>query len=329
MFENYPPIEDGFIRCTTVQSEATLAKLLAEGIYQPSRLETDAHSKETSDCTACDDPIQWCRSDAYTWMYEQCALRLDLPEMESGVWLFAHNDVNRNLQEAYNHWLDKEGMVFLVLDVPMDRIVQSDMLLFEQIMCNDPVRSLESLSVNCELPENKHLFENWISWYNDSSISNEDREKRKRESWQNIFNSDRWEDGMYCDYCGNDQSSVVQGVAPFICMDYLVDIIFPSVEGTWDFLRPDETLRVYGRKGGLSVLFLRESGITSKRIGVQSTASIYGHQKPSTLRKYNKGEVHRKKYKTNKKGNSHLIIRTGNNSRDANLIIGNMNHRRE
>jgi hypothetical protein len=84
MFGNYPPIEDGFIRCATVQSEAMLAKLLAEGIHQPTRLETNAHSKETSRCSSCDDSSQWCWNDAYTWMYDQCALRLNLPDMDSG-----------------------------------------------------------------------------------------------------------------------------------------------------------------------------------------------------------------------------------------------------
>ena len=39
MFENYPPVEEGFLRCATVQSEAMLAKLLSEGTYQPSRSE--------------------------------------------------------------------------------------------------------------------------------------------------------------------------------------------------------------------------------------------------------------------------------------------------
>lgn len=320
MFGNYPPIEDGFIRCATVQSEAMLAKLLAEGIHQSSRLETDAHSKETSGCSSCDDSNQWCRNDAYTWMYDQCASRLNLPDMDSGVWLFAHDDPERNFQEAYNHWLDKEGMVFLVLDIPIDRIVQSDMLLFREIFCNDPVRSLESLKVNCELPENKYLFDEWFDWHNDPSITDVEREIRKRDSWQNIFESERWGDGAYCDSCGNDSSSVVQAITPFITIDDIVDIIFPS-EGMWDFLRIGETLRVYGTLGGLSVLILRESGISSSRIGNKSTSAMFGHQAPSTRNKSRKGIVHRRKYILRAISRNSLKIRKGDNFRDAKLII--------
>jgi len=320
MFGNYPPIEDGFIRCATVQSEAMLAKLLAEGIHQSSRLQTDAHSKETSGCSSCDDSNQWCWNDAYTWMYDQCALRLNLPDMDSGVWLFAHDDPERNFQEAYNHWLDKEGMVFLVLDIPIDRIVQSDMLLFREIFCNDPVRSLESLKVNCELPENKYLFDEWFDWHNDPSITDVEREIRKRDSWQNIFESERWGDGAYCDSCGNDSSSVVQAITPFITIDDIVDIIFPS-EGMWDFLRIGETLRVYGTLGGLSVLILRESGISSKIIGNKSTSAMFGHQAPSTRNKSRKGIVHRRKYILRAISRNSLKIRKGDNFRDAKLII--------
>ncbi len=320
MFGNYPPIEDGFIRCATVQSEAMLAKLLAEGIHQSSRLETDAHSKETSGCSSCDDSNQWCWNDAYTWMYDQCALRLNLPDMDSGVWLFAHDDPERNFQEAYNHWLDKEGMVFLVLDIPIDRIVQSDMLLFREIFCNDPVRSLESLKINCELPENKYLFDEWFDWHNDPSITDVEREIRKRDSWQNIFESERWGDGAYCDSCGNDSSSVVQAITPFITIDDIVDIIFPS-EGMWDFLRIGETLRVYGTLGGLSVLILRESGISSKIIGNKSTSAMFGYQAPSTRNKSRKGIVHRRKYILRAISRNSLKIRKGDNFRDAKLII--------
>lgn len=320
MFGNYPPIEDGFIRCATVQSEAMLAKLLAEGIHQSSRLETDAHSKETSGCSSCDDSNQWCWNDAYTWMYDQCASRLNLPDMDSGVWLFAHDDPERNFQEAYNHWLDKEGMVFLVLDIPIDRIVQSDMLLFREIFCNDPVRSLESLKVNCELAENKYLFDEWFDWHNDPSITDVEREIRKRDSWQNIFESERWGDGAYCDSCGNDSSSVVQAITPFITIDDIVDIIFPS-EGMWDFLRIGETLRVYGTLGGLSVLILRESGISSSRIGNKSTSAMFGHQAPSTRNKSRKGIVHRRKYILRAISRNSLKIRKGDDFRDAKLII--------
>jgi hypothetical protein len=320
MFGNYPPIEDGFIRCATVQSEAMLAKLLAEGIHQPTRLETNAHSKETSRCSSCDDSSQWCWNDAYTWMYDQCALRLNLPDMDSGVWLFAHDDPERNFQEAYNHWLDKEGMVFLILDIPIERIVQSDMLLFREIFCNDPVRSLESLKVDCELPENKFLVDEWFDWHNDPSITDVEREKRKRDSWQNIFESERWGGGTYCDSCGNDSSSVVQAITPFITIDDIVDMIFPS-EGMWDFLRSGEVLRVYGTLDDLSTLTFTKSGISKRRTSGNETLSMFGHQIPSTQEKSIEGIVHRRKYIHRTISRNSLKMRKGDNFRDAKLII--------
>jgi hypothetical protein len=117
MFENYPPVEEGFLRCATVQSEAMLAKLLSEGTYQPSRSELSPHSM-TAGCPKCENDAQWCWHEAYTWMYEQCAERLNMPEMDAGIWLYAHDEEIHNFKEAYNHGLGKEGMVLLIVDIP-------------------------------------------------------------------------------------------------------------------------------------------------------------------------------------------------------------------
>ena len=84
MFENYSPTEEGYLRCATVQSEAMLAKLLSDGNYRPSRSELSPHSM-TSGCSACEDEDHWCWADAQTWMYDQCAKRLKMPEMNAGV----------------------------------------------------------------------------------------------------------------------------------------------------------------------------------------------------------------------------------------------------
>ena len=113
MIDNYTPVEEGYIRCATVQSEAMLAKLLSEGTYKPSRSELEPHSM-TSGCSACYDENQWCWSDAHTWMYEQCAEKLGIPEMDAGIWLYAHDDEIHNFKEAYNFGLEKEGMVLLL-----------------------------------------------------------------------------------------------------------------------------------------------------------------------------------------------------------------------
>ena len=147
MFENYPPVEEGFLRCATVQSEAMLAKLLSEGTYQPSRYELSPHSM-TADCPKCENDAQWCWHEAYTWMYEQCAERLNMPEMDAGIWLYAHDEEIHNFKEAYNHESEKEDMVLLIVDIPKDRIVQSDWILFHRIQQNYPVRSSEALRLS-------------------------------------------------------------------------------------------------------------------------------------------------------------------------------------
>ena len=66
------PLQEGYLRCATVQSEVMLAKLLSEGIYKPTSAELKLHGM-AADCSACEDGDQWCWSDAHAWMYGQCA----------------------------------------------------------------------------------------------------------------------------------------------------------------------------------------------------------------------------------------------------------------
>ena len=320
MFENYTPVEDVYLRCATVQSEAMLAKLLSEGTYKPSRSDLAPHSM-TSGCSACEDENQWCWSDAHTWMYEQCAEKLGMAEMDAGIWLYAHDGEIHNFKEAYNFGLEKEGMVLLIVDIPRDRIVQSDWLLFHRVTENSPIRSSQSLVVDCDLEENRHLIDEWLDWHNNPELSEEERELRKRQSWQIIFENDRWPEGVFDDSMGNSDASIVQGVAPFITIDDLVDVVFQTEFKTWDFLRQGESLRIYGSVEGLSVLFLTERGITSKRIGNKSTSAMFGHQAPSTRNKSRKGLVHRRKYIQRNISRNSLKIRKGDNFRDAKLII--------
>ena len=320
MFENYPPVEEGYLRCATVQSEAMLAKLLSEGTFKPSRSNLEPHSM-TSGCSACEDENQWCWYDAHTWMYEQCAEKLDMAAMDAGIWLYAHDEEIHNFKEAYNFGLEKEGMVILIVDIPRDRIVQSDWLLFHRLTEDSPIRSSQSLVVDCDLEENRHLIDEWLDWHNNPELSEEERELRKRQSWQIVFENDRWPEGVYDDSMGNSDASIVQGVAPFITIDDLVDVVFQTESNNWDFLRQGESLRIYGCVGGLSVLFLTERGITSKRIGKKSTGTMFGHQKQPTLRKSRNGKVHRKKYFRKKRYSTFMKYRSGDNSRSAELII--------
>ena len=224
MFDKYPPIQEGYLRCATVQSEAMLARLLSDGIYQPSRSDVVPHSM-TSGCSACQDEKQWCWYDAHTWMYEQCAEKLGMAEMDAGIWLYAHGDEIHNFKEAYNFGLEKEGVVLLIVDIPRDRLVQSDWMQFHHIAVNDPVRTSESLRVDSDLDENRHLIDEWLDWHNNPELSEEERELRKRQSWQTIFESDRWPEGVFDDSMGNSDASIVQGVTPFITIGDLVDII--------------------------------------------------------------------------------------------------------
>jgi hypothetical protein len=320
MFENYPPPQEGYLRCATVQSEAMLAKLLSEGTYKPSRSDLAPHSM-TSGCSACEDENQWCWSDAHTWMYGQCGEKLGIPEIDAGIWLYAHDEEIHNFKEAYNFGLGKEGMVLLIVDIPRDRIVQSDWMQFHHIVVNDPVRTSESLRVDSDLDENRHLIDEWHDWHNNSELSEEERELRKRQSWQIIFENDRWPEGVFDDSMGNSDASIVQGVAPFITIDDLVDVVFQTESKTWDFLRQGESLSIYGTLEGLSVLFLTERGITSKRIGMKSTGAMFGHQKQPTSRKSRNGTVHRRKYFAKKKSTNSVKLRIGDDFKSAELII--------
>ena len=320
MLENYSPVEEGFLRCATVQSEAMLAKLLSEGTYQPSRSELSSHSM-TAGCPKCEDDAQWCWHEAYTWMYEQCAERLNMPEMDAGVWLYAHDEEIHNFKEAYNHESEKEGMVLLIVDIPRDRIIQSDWILFHRIQQNYPVRPSKALRVDCDLNENSHLIDEWLDWHNNSELSKEEMELRKRQSWQIIFENERWSEGVYDDAMGNSDASIVQGVTPYVTIDDLVDVIFQTEHNTWDFLMKGEHMSIYGTLDGLSILFLTSKGITSKRIGLKSNSAMFGHQREPTKRKSKKGKVHRKKYFRRKKTTRYVKIRQGDNFREAKLII--------
>jgi hypothetical protein len=254
-------------------------------------------------------------------MYEQCAEKLGMAEMDAGIWLYAHDEEIHNFKEAYDFGLEKEGMVLLIVDIPRDRIVQSDWILFHRVTEDSPIRSSQSLVVDCDLEENRHLIDEWLDWHNNSELSEEERELRKRQSWQIIFENDRWPEGVFDDSMGNSNASIVQGVAPFITIDDLVDVVFQTEFKTWDFLRQGESLRIYGSVEGLSVLFLTGRGITSKRIGMKSTGAMFGHQAPSTRNKSRKGLVHRRKYIQRTISRNSLKIRKGDNFRDAKLII--------
>ena len=320
MFENYPPVEEGFLRCATVQSEAMLAKLLSEGTYQPSRTELSIHSMN-ADCPKCENDAQWCWHEAYTWMYEQCAERLNMPEMNAGIWLYAHDEEIHNFKEAYNHESEKEDMVLLIVDIPKDRIVQSDWILFHNIALDYPIRSSEALSRDSDLEENRHLKGKWGGWHSASELSEEERELLKRQSWQIIFENDRWPEGVFDDSMGNSDASIVQGIAPYVTIDDLVDVIFQTEYNTWDFLMKGEHMRIYGALEGISILFLTSKGITSKRIGLKSNSAMFGHQREPTKRKSKKGKVHRKKYFKRKKTTRYTKIRQGDSFREAKLII--------
>ncbi|DAC19897.1 MAG TPA: hypothetical protein D7H89_07775, partial [Candidatus Poseidoniales archaeon] len=224
-------------------------------------------------------------------------------------------------KEAYNHGIGKEGMALLIVDIPRDRIVQSDWILFHRVQQNYPVRSSESLRVDCDLNENSHLIDEWLDWHNNSELCEGERELRKQQSWQIIFENDRWPEGVYDDAMGNSDASIVQGVAPYITIDDLVDVIFQTENNTWDFLMEGEHMRVYGALEGLSILFLTSKGIISKRIGLKSNSAMFGHQREPTRRKSEKGKVHRKKYFRKNKSKQYLKMKSGNNSRSAELIV--------
>ena len=120
---------------------------------------------------------------------------------------------------------------------------------------------------------------------------------------------------------GNSDASIVQGVAPYITIDDLVDVIFQTKYNTWDFLMKGEHMRIYGVLEGLSVLSLTPSGVTSKRIGLKSNSAVIGHQREPTKRKSKKGKVHRKKYFKKMKTKRYMKMRIDGDFKSSNLIL--------
>ncbi len=320
MSNDYPPLEEGFLRCATVQSEAMLAKLLSDGIFTPKRAEIKPYSM-TAECSACEDENQRCWSEAHDWMYKQCSEKLDIPEMDAGLWLYAHDEFEHNFKEAYNYGLEEENMVLLVVDIPKERLVRSDWILFHRVHQDFPIRSSESLLVDCDLPENQYLIERWNDWHNNTELSEQEREKRKEQSWQICFEENRWPDGVYDDAMGNSDASIVQAVTPFITIDDIVDIIFKTDSGMWDFLMKGEILTVYSNFKELSVFAFSRYGFNSRRIGRKSTGAIYGHQIGRTKRLARLGRVHRKKYLYKKRKSKYVKVRSGDNSKTASLEL--------
>lgn len=322
MFEKYPPTQPGYIRCATVQSEVILTRLLAEGLYKPSRTELKAHGM-TAGCPDCVNTEKWCWSEAHDWMFQECASKLNFPDMNAGIWLYAHDDPIENCKEAYNHVSEdesKEGKVLLVADIPIDRILRSDWILFHRVAENAPVPSSGMLDVNLDLEENQNLRERWYEWHHNPGLSEEEKIERKRHSWQIIFEDSRWPSGIYDDSMGNSDPSIVQGITPFLALDDLVDVIFPTEFNTWDLLRQGQSLQIYGTLEDLSVVFLTGRGITSKRIGMKSAGAMYGHQKQHISKKFKQGIVHRRKYFYKEKHPS-FKMRTGESPRTAKLIV--------
>ena len=124
---------------------------------------------------------------------------------------------------------------------------------------------------------------------------------------------------------GNSDASIVQGVAPYVTIDDLVDVIFQTEYNTWDFLMKGEHMRIYGTLEGLSILFLTFKGITSKRIGLKSNSAMFGHQRGPTKRKSKNGKVHRKKRFSKKKSKKHIQMKSGINCKNVELIVKKYN----
>ena len=120
---------------------------------------------------------------------------------------------------------------------------------------------------------------------------------------------------------GNSDASIVQAVTPFITIDDIVDIIFKTDSGMWDFLMKGEILTVYSTFKELSVLAFSRHGINSKRFGRKSTGAIYGHQIGKTKRLARLGRVHRKKYLYKKRKSKYVKVRSGDNSKTALLEL--------
>jgi len=274
-------------RCVTIQPESVLVELMKNGRFEPAQ--NMALSRHGGECKACADDNQWCFRDAETWLVEEAAKRLGQPEMKAAVWLWAHERMEQN----YLCCDEYPGHVRLTFDIPLDEMVRADYHVLRSIACNEGVFHHELRATDYEADPKKAEKE-WRKheqYHNDANASSEVLEMRKAESWQEVFESELWEDGKFERYAGGEDCSWVLGLTPFVTLDQLVNVEFLDSAGDVVIREPGEKLTLYGTHNYMTTLNFDHFGVTSKRSG---SSAREGYLLPKIKREARKGIVTKK-----------------------------------
>ena len=232
------------VRCATAQHIHVLEKLLSTGMYAPERDELRKH--ESRGCANCESVGNWCYSNALDWMYLEMRKRVQ-SENTGGVWLWASGDIEQDIKDArfsagMSLW-DIESnealaevsrhMVVMVFDIPLERMLHSDVYLFHEVLNDRPIIHRGGLIVdNDDHKAFQPHLKKFTDHHENPATTEEERERRKVESWQLLFDETRWADdvldGVYGTY-----DSYVHAVTPYLTFEDLVSIHVRDSEGDW------------------------------------------------------------------------------------------------
>jgi hypothetical protein len=248
-----------------------------------------ALSRHGGECKACADDNQWCFRDAETWLVEEAAKRLGNPDMKAAVWLWAHERMGQN----YVCCDEYPGHVRLTFDIPVDDLVRADYHLLRSIACNEGVfhHELRATDPKSDPEKAEKEWEKHKQYHNDVNASTEVLEMRKAESWQEVFESELWEDGKFERYAGGEDCSWVLGLTPFVTLEQLVNVEFLDSAGDVVVREAGEKLTLYGTHNYMTTIHFDHFGVTSMRSG---TSAREGYLLPKIKREARKGIVTKK-----------------------------------
>jgi len=177
----------------------------------------------------------------------------------------------------------------------MDEMVRADYHVLRRIACNYTVFHHELRAIDDEVDPDKaeKEFRKYENHHNDLNASNDVLDMRKAESWNEVFESELWEDGKFERYAGGEDCSWVLGVTRFVTLDQLVNVEFLDSAGDVVVREPGEKLTLYGTHDQMTVLHFDHFGITGKRSGTFAT-SPHGHLLPKIKREARNGIVTKK-----------------------------------
>jgi len=274
-------------RCVTIQPESVLVELMKTGKFEPAQ--NMALSRHGGECKACADNSQWCFRDAETWLVEEASKRLGQPEMKAAVWLWAHERMRQN----YVCCDEYPGHVRLTFDIPVDEMVRADYHVLRSIAGNEGVfhHELRATDPKSDPEKAEKEWKKHKQYHNDVHASTEVLEMRKAESWQEVFESELWEDGKFERYAGGEDCSWVLGLTPFVTLDQLVNVEFLDSAGDVVIREPGENLTLYGTHNYMTTIQFDHFGVTSMRSG---SSAREGYLLPKIKREARKGIVTKK-----------------------------------